>query len=173
MLASMRNIRERKAAEMELAEAYRKLEILSRTCPLTNLANRRALIESLNHEKFRFERSHETFSIIICDIDDYKFVNDNYGHNVGDFVLKEIGQIMLHKLRKQDILGRWGGDEFLMILPQTNAEGARTLANIIRQRIDEHVFEYKDFKIEVSMSFGVAEFKDYENIHECLSLIHI
>jgi len=168
MLASMRNIRERKAAEIELAEAYRKLEILSRTDPLTNLANRRALLENINHEKFRFERSHETFSIIISDIDNYKFINDNYGHNAGDFVLKEIGVIMINKLRKQDIVGRWGGDEFLMILPQTNAEGAKILANVILERIDSHVFEYKNFKIRLSMSFGVAEFKDSYTIHDCI-----
>lgn len=168
MLASMRNIRERKAAEMELAEAYRKLEILSRTDPLTNLANRRALLDIVNHEIFRFERSHETFSIVICDIDNYKYINDNYGHNAGDFVLKEIGNIMINKLRKQDIVGRWGGDEFLMILPQTKIEGARFLANIIREKIDNHVFEYKNFKIKVTMSFGVAEFKESYSIHECI-----
>ncbi|MCF7793743.1 MAG: sensor domain-containing diguanylate cyclase [Candidatus Cloacimonetes bacterium] len=168
MLASMRNIRERKAAELELAEAYRKLEILSRTDPLTNLANRRALLDNMNHEKFRFERSHETFSIIICDIDNYKFINDNYGHNAGDFVLKEIGNIMINKLRKQDIVGRWGGDEFLMILPQTNVDGARILANIIRERIDSHVFKYKDFKIKLTMSFGTSEFKESFSIHECI-----
>ena len=88
MLASMRNIRERKAAEKRLADAYRRLEVLSRTDPLTTLANRRALLESINYEKFRIERSHEVFSIIICDIDDYKNVNDTYGHNIGDKALK-------------------------------------------------------------------------------------
>lgn len=168
ILASMRNIKERKAAEMELAEAYRKLEILSRTDPLTNLSNRRALLDSLNHEKFRYERNHETFSIIICDIDNYKFINDNFGHNAGDFVLKEISEIMVKKLRKQDFVGRWGGDEFLMILPQTSVEGARFLANNIREKVDNNVFEYKDFKIKITMSFGVAEFKDSYNIHDCI-----
>jgi diguanylate cyclase (GGDEF)-like protein/PAS domain S-box-containing protein len=168
ILASMRSIKERKAAEEELAEVYRKLEILSRTDPLTGLANRRALIDNLNYEKFRYERSNETFSIIISDIDNYKFINDNFGHNAGDFILKEISKIMQQKLRKQDIVGRWGGDEFLLILPQTDAEGARILANIIRERIAEHVFSYKEFKMRVSLSFGVSEYSAMDSIHECI-----
>jgi len=168
MLASMRNIRERKAAEKRLADAYRRLEVLSRTDPLTTLANRRALLESINYEKFRIERSHEVFSIIICDIDDYKNVNDTYGHNAGDFVLKEVSRLVEHTLRKQDLVGRWGGDEFLMILPQTAIKGGRILAENIRKKISETKFEYREYIINVSMSFGVAEFEAGSSLHECI-----
>jgi len=168
MLASMRNIRERKAAEKRLADAYRRLEVLSRTDPLTTLANRRALLESINYEKFRIERSHEVFSIIICDIDDYKNVNDTYGHNAGDFVLKEVSRLVEHALRKQDLVGRWGGDEFLMILPQTAIKGGRILAENIRKKISETKFEYREYIINVSMSFGVAEFEAGTSLHECI-----
>ncbi len=168
MLASMRNIRERKAAEKRLADAYRRLEVLSRTDPLTTLANRRALLESINYEKFRIERSHEVFSIIICDIDDYKSVNDTYGHNAGDFVLIEVSRLVEHALRKQDLVGRWGGDEFLMILPQTAAKGGRILADNIRKKISDTKFEYREYIINVSMSFGVAEFEAGSSLHECI-----
>lgn len=168
LLASMRNIRERKAAEVKLEEAYRKLEILSRTDPLTNLANRRALLENINHEKFRNERNDEIFSIIICDIDDYKFINDNYGHNAGDFVLKEISSLITRSLRKQDYVGRWGGDEFLLLLPNTKAKGGRILADNIREKVAAHDFQYREFHISLSMSFGVAEFSKGLSLHDCI-----
>ncbi|MDO9576882.1 MAG: sensor domain-containing diguanylate cyclase [Candidatus Cloacimonadales bacterium] len=168
LLASMRNIRERKAAEIKLAEAYRKLEILSRTDPLTTLSNRRALLENINHEIFRNERNKEIFSIIICDVDDYKFINDNYGHNAGDFVLKEIGNLITKSLRKQDYVGRWGGDEFLMLLPNTKFEGGRILADNIREKVATHDFQYKEDHISLSMSFGVAEFNKGLSLHDCI-----
>lgn len=168
MLASMRNIRERKAAEKRLAAAYRRLEVLSRTDPLTNLANRRALLESINYEKYRIERSHDTFSIVICDIDDYKSVNDTYGHNAGDFILKEVSRLIDHALRKQDLVGRWGGDELLMILPQTEVAGGRILADNIRKKISSTKFEYREYTIKITMSFGVAEFDASTSLHECI-----
>ena len=168
LLASMRNIRERNAAELKLAEAYRKLEILSRTDPLTGLANRRALLENINHEKFRNERSEEVFSIIICDIDDYKKINDTFGHNAGDFVLVEISNLITNSLRKQDYVGRWGGDEFLLLLPQTGEDGSRILADNIRDKVDKHDFVYRESHISLSMSFGVAEFKRSLSVHDCI-----
>ena len=168
LLASMRNIRERKAAELKLAEAYQKLEILSRTDPLTNLANRRSLLESINHEKYRLDRSNEVFSIIISDIDEYKTINDTYGHNAGDFVLQEIGDLITKSLRRQDYVGRWGGDEFLLLLPNTRVEGGRILADNIRKKVAEHDFHYHDFHIIVSMSFGVSEFQKGQSIHDCI-----
>jgi diguanylate cyclase len=168
LLASMRNIRERKAAERKLEEAYRKLEILSRTDPLTGLSNRRALLENINHEKFRNERSDEIFSIIICDIDDYKNINDSYGHNAGDYVLKEISNLITHSLRKQDYVGRWGGDEFLLLLPNTAVKGGRILADNIREKVSDFNFQYRETMIKLSMSFGVAEFRKGLSVHDCI-----
>jgi diguanylate cyclase (GGDEF)-like protein/PAS domain S-box-containing protein len=168
LLASMRSIKERKAAEIKLADAYRKLEILSRTDPLTSLANRRALLEHINHEKYRNERNDEIFSIIICDIDEYKSINDSYGHNAGDFVLKEISNLITGSLRKQDYVGRWGGDEFLLLLPNTHVEGGRILADNIREKVAQYDFIYRDHHISLSMSFGVAQFEKGQSLHDCI-----
>ena len=93
--------------------------------------------------------------MIIFDIDDFKMVNDNYSHQIGDDVLKEIAKIIQNGVREQDINVRWGGEEFLILLPQTNLEGAVIVASKIRIAIKEHLFSNKDLRI--TASFGVSQ----------------
>ncbi len=169
LFASMRNVTERKASEKKLQEAYNKLEILSRVDPLTELVNRRALTESLEYEVNRFGRNKENFSIILSDIDDYKEINDTFGHDAGDYVLVELGKLMTNLLRKQDIVGRWGGDEFLIILPQTNLNGAKLLSEKLRTNIHERKFIFDDKEIELTMTYGVSEYTGIYSCEKCIT----
>ncbi len=114
----------------------RKLvEQLSVTDRLTGIANRHALEDSLRAEEIRAERYGDTFAVLILDIDHFKSVNDTHGHLVGDVVLREIAECIGSRLRETDRLGRWGGEEFMVILPRTESAGAMIVAEEIRSAI--------------------------------------
>ena len=148
----------------ELLNLNKKLEEIARTDPLTNLANRRALLEYLEYERIRFERGHHHFIIIICDIDNFKNVNDSYGHDFGDYVLKTISSIMQETLRKQDVVGRWGGEEFLIMLPETSLQGGIIAANKVRKNIAQHDFSLNDISVKVTMTFGLEIYNNSEDL---------
>ncbi|MCD6595662.1 tetratricopeptide repeat protein [bacterium] len=155
-------------AHKELAEAYRQLEIVSRTDPLTLLLNRRGFLEQVTHEIHRYERSGKAFSIIIADIDDFKSFNDSFGHDCGDFILTNLSQIIRKTLRKQDSVGRWGGDEFILLLPETPIDGAIVVAEKIRKKVAKLSISYKDKNLSVTMSFGAAVIEKSLSIDECI-----
>lgn len=139
----------------KLKEKSNLLEYQASHDKLTGLFNRNRFDEIYEKEIKRARRYNNDLSIIIFDVDDFKMVNDTYGHQVGDEVLKEMSQIMLNNVREQDITVRWGGEEFLILLPQTNLDGAILAADKIRTSIIEHSFTDKFLKI--SGSFGVAQ----------------
>lgn len=146
----------------ELRAKAKDLELASRTDALTGLNNRRRVMEKLNEEAVRFQRNQRPFSVIICDVDHFKKVNDTYGHDCGDAVLKALADLLGWHIRKQDCLARWGGEEFLLLLPETNATGAAVLAEKLRRRVAEFEFTYAGATIPLTMTFGVAEFiRDY------------
>ena len=118
----------------------KRLEEISITDPLTNVYNRLYLDKSYAYEVQRAKRYNNSFSIILVDIDHFKEINDTYGHNVGDNVLKEIAAILKENIRQTDKLGRWGGEEFLIICPQTNYENARIIAENLRTIFCNHKF---------------------------------
>lgn len=169
LFASLRNITERRKTQDDLKEAYIKMEEISRIDPLTQISNRRALKESLNYEVKRFERNKENFSLILSDIDYYKQINDTYGHDAGDFVLVEISKLLVDTLRQQDIVGRWGGDEFLIILPQTEIQGALVLGEKLRKNIADKSFDFNDQIIQLTMTFGVSEFSEGYDYSKCIT----
>ena len=152
----------------ELLKAYEKLELLARTDPLTHLSNRRDMMEKIEYEKRRCDRSGNSFVLTIGDIDFFKSINDTYGHDAGDYVLTEISALMTTMLRKQDIVGRWGGEEFLLFFPDTPLEGGRIVADKVRHAIEEHTFEFSGETIKVSMTFGVCEYNKGMKIDVCL-----
>jgi len=160
---TLENISERKAAQekqeqliQELLELKKKLEISVRTDPLTDLPNRRGLAEKLEYEKIRFDRSQNPFTIIIGDIDHFKNINDTYGHDAGDFVLKHIALMLKDNSRKQDVVSRWGGEEFIILLPETDLENGAILAEKLRSRIESEVFRYEKQTLPVTISFGLS-----------------
>ena len=140
----------------KLKEKSNLLEYQASHDKLTGLFNRNRFDEIYTKEIKRTKRYNNELSIIIFDIDDFKMVNDTYGHQIGDEVLKEISKIALDNVREQDITTRWGGEEFFILLPQTNLSGAVIVANKIRTSTQNHIFTEKSLKI--TASFGVTQF---------------
>ncbi len=135
---------------LELSNLNRKLEELSIKDDLTGLYNRRKMDQELEKCLYIWERYNRPFSIIIIDIDDFKKINDTYGHLIGDMVLEKISKIIRENIRKSDIASRWGGEEFLILLPETNLQNATLVAEAFRRKIEEANFGI-DEKITVSV----------------------
>lgn len=135
----------------------KRIEELSITDRLTGLSNRLKLDEVLNHEIIQTKRYQTPFSIILLDIDHFKHVNDTYGHQAGDTVLKEIAEILRSIGRQVDCIGRWGGEEFLLILPKTDRVGALRVGEKIRLAVESYPFSVVGNK---TVSLGIAEFRE-------------
>ena len=161
-------IAERKLAEDELKEANIKLKLLARTDPLTQLSNRRDAMEKIEYEEKRYERSEKSFAIAICDIDDFKSVNDRFGHDAGDEVLKIIANIMRMIVRKQDTVARWGGEEFLLMLPHTDIEGGLVLSEKILTKVRSTEFKFNKTKIHISLTIGLSIYNESRSIDETI-----
>src|SRR5436305_13618564 len=101
-------------------------------------------------------RLHEPIAVVMCDIDKFKSVNDQYGHQAGDAVLKEFAQILRNEARELDRVGRYGGEEFLLILPRTVRDAAVTFAERLREKVESHTFLYDGGSLKRTMSCGVA-----------------
>src|SRR6476620_7009814 len=142
--------------EKELSEMNDKLLRISLTDGLTGVDNRRSLEQRL-HEMFEHSlRLHEPISVVMCDIDHFKMVNDTYGHAAGDEVLKQFASILSQEAREIDRVGRYGGEEFLLLLPGTVLDAAVTFAERLRHAVDSHTFSYEGGTLKRTVSFGVA-----------------
>jgi len=139
----------------KVAETQKALELLSSTDQLTSLSNRRKLEECLE-QKIKEASRGSCFSVIMLDIDRFKTINDTYGHEIGDHVLTHMAHLMQETMRTSDLLGRWGGEEFLLILPQTDLEGALLMAEQLRSKI--YNFTFERYPQRVSMSLGVTHY---------------
>ena len=137
----------------ELQDKSDELLQLSITDPLTQLANRLKMEEILDNEQLRFQRYGHPFAIVLADIDLFKDVNDNYGHQTGDSVLIQFSQLLRKSTRKTDAVARWGGEEFLLMFPETDLQGGCQRAETIRQAIENFSFEGVG---RVTASFGVT-----------------
>ena len=147
------------AKQAELLEKNRLLEQLATTDPLTQVYNRRYILGRLPSELAHAVRYGEKLSTIMIDLDHFKKVNDTYGHSVGDQALLGVVEVINQTIRKADIMGRWGGEEFIVICPNTGREAAAALAERIRQRVEEAEFTTAEgIRIPLSISMGVAEF---------------
>ena len=141
-------------------EKYKKeLEELTVTDPLTGIKNRRYFMNKLKDEVQRANRYHEKLSLVMFDIDHFKKVNDEHGHDVGDKVLKEYTKPISSKLREHDSFCRIGGEEFIIILPHVELSGALIVAEKLRKSIEKH-----KKVLPITMSFGVVEFKSEETL---------
>lgn len=144
----------------------KRLNYLAKRDRLTGVYNRHKIEEVLNLELNRANRYDLKFSILILDIDYFKEVNDTYGHNKGDQVLKKMCNLIEKNIRDADTLGRWGGEEFIIIAPETNIEKSFKLANKLRKIISQYNF-IKDKKVTVSI--GLAEYENNYSIDEIIS----
>jgi two-component system cell cycle response regulator len=150
-----------RAQAIETARADNaRLEHLATTDPLTALLNRRALTERLTTEMERALRYDGTVALLLIDLDHFKRVNDTHGHLVGDAVLRGVAELLTQAVRTSDLVGRYGGEEFLVVLPETDDEGAASFAERVRERVAAHEFRAWDDgrALRMTASIGVATF---------------
>ena len=146
-----------KRLQDELRQRNQDLDRISRTDALTGLRNRRHVEEYLVKLTSLARRNAEPIAVLVIDIDHFKSVNDTYGHDAGDAVLREVASRMLGSVRLEDMVGRWGGEEFLVVLPNTAAEGAAELAERLRQVVAETPCRLADADaVQVTISVGCA-----------------
>lgn len=145
----------------------RLLKSLSQIDTLSGLYNRRFMNQRIEEEISKYKRYETPFSILLVDVDFFKKINDNYGHDKGDLVIKKISTLMQQNTRDTDINARWGGEEFLILVPNSNLEGALTLANNLKQIIEKTNFETKE---KITVSIGVSTFNENLNQEELLKL---
>ncbi len=148
-------------AETKLTHINEKLKTIAYTDQLTNLKTRRYFFETVRKEISRINRYHHKLSLLLLDVDHFKQINDRYGHLAGDDVLKKIGILLQDNIRKADSAIRWGGEEFVLFLPEIGLDNACFLANRIRIMICAY-----DFGIDrtVSVSIGVSEYVEEESV---------
>lgn len=123
---------------------------------LTGIPNRKSIMSALEEESHNAKKAKQPLSVIMLDLDNFKSVNDNFGHAAGDLVLKEASKVIQGVIRGQDYVGRYGGDEFLVLLWNTSRPKACIVAERIRAGIEKHLFVYEGKKISVTLSLGVA-----------------
>lgn len=141
----------------EIQRLVGELQLASETDKLTGISNRAVLEKVLIKSEHSYDRYKKNTSIIMFDIDFFKKINDTYGHNAGDSVLKEISTLVRGSIRRTDVFGRWGGEEFILICENTPVSGAKVLADKLRRKIECYPFSNG---IIVTASFGIAEFSD-------------
>ena len=148
------------ALEMKKVLLYETVEELAITDDLTGLSVRRYFFERLKEEVARSKRYKFKFSLLMIDIDDFKALNDTYGHLVGDVVLRDVSRIIKENSREMDLVARYGGEEFSLVLPETRQEAAMLVGERIRRKVAENVFRAYDEKVKVTISAGVAVYPD-------------
>src|SRR5262245_424954 len=144
-------------AGSRVMELEQRLSLLANTDGMTGLSTRRVLFEHLRREWGRSGRYRTPLSCVMIDIDFFKRINDTYGHQTGDEVLKQLGQLLAAGVRNCDFIGRYGGEEFCVVLPETSEQQAAQWAERMRARVVELCVNLNDLKLGITASFGVAQ----------------
>ena len=155
--------------EREMEAANVTLRRLATTDPLTRLLNRRSMEDRLYAEMARFTRNGRPFALVMADIDDFKPINDRYGHECGDHVLVELATLIHSSLRRQDEAARWGGEEFLLLLPETTLKAAAIVAERLRRMVANSTFTYDAQEISITLTFGVSVCGASLDVNECVA----
>jgi diguanylate cyclase (GGDEF)-like protein len=155
----------------ELVNMVRSLELASRIDGMTGLANRRDIMEKIEREATRSFRHQHPFTILLINVDDFKKVNDTYGYNSGDDVLVEITRVLRSCVRNEDICARWGGEEFMILLPETSAEKSLTVANKILESMAMTEFKANKPGIRITVSIGICENDPTQSVYECVARV--
>ncbi len=138
-----------------------KLKQTSIRDSLTNIYNRRYVFERLSQSIELFKRKGENFSLAIVDIDFFKHINDTYGHQAGDYILKEFAEMLISSIRSYDILGRYGGEEFILILHGAGKQSSKKIIKRILEEIRETTFSYEEKEIKITFSCGIADASEF------------
>ncbi len=152
----VRTAREIAATNAQLELAYARVEELSRTDDLTALPNRRAILERLALERARCERTGSPLALALADVDDFKRCNDRWGHDCGDQVLRVVADTLRGAVRTTDAVGRLGGEEFLLVFPDTGLEGAAQAAEKVRAWVEATPIPWRDQEVRVTVTLGVC-----------------
>jgi diguanylate cyclase (GGDEF)-like protein len=151
--------RELLKVHLELGRAHEELGALATTDPLTGIANHRALQVALHHELDRAQRHDRRLAVLFLDLDHFKALNDTVGHVAGDEALQEVAAVMASCLRPSDLMGRWGGEEFLVLLPEADTEAAAAIAERVRRSVAERAFQV-GHGYHLTCSIGAAVYPD-------------
>jgi diguanylate cyclase (GGDEF)-like protein len=146
------------AVSLANARMFKRLEEMATTDGLTGLFNKRALVEMATQKIKSSTRFKKPLSVLVCDLDHFKKVNDTYGHDVGDIVIRGFGDVLKRTKRDTDVVARFGGEEFVVVCEETDAEGAALLAERIRSEIEAATFHSTEGPLKVTCSVGVATF---------------
>jgi diguanylate cyclase (GGDEF)-like protein len=157
----MVEIGERRQAEAALAK-------MAKSDPLTGLLNRRAMMEHLEYQLTRYPRSGVPFALLLCDLDYFKAVNDAYGHDAGDQVLKSVADRLRHSVRAQDLIARWGGEEFLILLPDTDLNGGLVVAEKLCKYVAANKYLSSSEKFQLTLSIGVTVYMPMRTLDDCI-----
>jgi diguanylate cyclase (GGDEF)-like protein len=167
-----RNITERKAVESELERTRDELAFKAAHDSLTSLLNREAILEWLDRELARSSRENSSFAVLLADVDHFKNINDEHGHPTGDEVLREVAQLLMNSVRVYDLVGRYGSEEFLIVLP--NCEGATVAlsrAERLRKDISSSPILTEKRPISVTMSIGILATEERSDL-TAIDVIH-
>lgn len=155
-----------KTRTQALEERTDELEKQANTDPLTGIFNRRKFMQVASHELNRFKRHKHMFAILMLDIDDFKNVNDNFGHDAGDKVIKKVAKLIQEETRDSDCFARWGGEEFIIMLPESDLSGRCILAEKVINLINCYQFDHAE---RVTVSIGVtSSIESDDNIDEII-----
>ena len=157
----------------QLGKENQRLNTLLQIDPLTHIMNRRAALEAAQREIERSRRTHSALAFIIIDIDRFKHINDEYGHSAGDLVLEAFADLNASCLRSIDTFARIGGEEFLVILPDSNYSDATSAIERMRKKLEDHVFSIsKEYKLGISISAGITICNPSGEINDSKSLVY-
>jgi diguanylate cyclase (GGDEF)-like protein/PAS domain S-box-containing protein len=149
---------ERESMIAELRELKKRLEVEVATDPLTNLLNRRGMNSELVRAEAGFHRWRQPFSVVLCDLDFFKRVNDTLGHDAGDYLIRGVADRLKDVSRATDIVARWGGEEYLLLLPKTDREGLTVMMERLRAAVADENWSYKGEPIKATLSLGGCTF---------------
>jgi diguanylate cyclase len=152
----------------EIAAYEKRLITMNTKDGLTGIFNRRYLETKLEEEFDRHIRYNRPLSLIMLDIDNFKKINDNHGHQAGDFILKKLASLIDERIRAVDIVARYGGEEFCCLLPETTSESALALAEFLRMGVEAEIYHFKDKSLKITISQGVSELNDNVDSAEAL-----
>jgi two-component system cell cycle response regulator len=162
------NTLERARLRKDVKRAHAKMAEMSIEDELTKLHNRRYFVEALEGEFERANRYETEIALVIMDLDDFKKINDKYGHIAGDTVLTEIGRILKEHVRRNDIACRYGGEEFAVIQPNVSRDNIFAVYERFREMVSEHLFEYESNQLHITISIGIAFGNDAKSINDLL-----